>query len=115
MKLKIAIVSLLLLTSSGCVVVGGYSSGRGFWLWPGYRVSADRAVPACPNVFQTTRVRASLEDCGLRADGQEVPTLKGIDRFVRHQSHVRSLEVERFGPAPVESYDRIERSRHGRR
>ena len=25
----------LLLSSTGCVVVGGYSSGRGFWLWPG--------------------------------------------------------------------------------
>jgi hypothetical protein len=34
-KLKIAIASLLLLASTGCVVVGGYSSGRGFWLWPG--------------------------------------------------------------------------------
>jgi len=32
---KIALISLLLLISSGCVVVGGYSSGRGFWLWPG--------------------------------------------------------------------------------
>ena len=34
-KLKIALISLMLLISSGCVVVGGYSSGRGFWLWPG--------------------------------------------------------------------------------
>jgi fatty acid desaturase len=34
-KLKLAIASLLLLASTGCVVVGGYSSGRGFWLWPG--------------------------------------------------------------------------------
>lgn len=23
------------LFTSGCVVVGGYSSGRGFWIWPG--------------------------------------------------------------------------------
>ena len=23
------------LSASGCVVVGGYSSGRGFWIWPG--------------------------------------------------------------------------------
>jgi hypothetical protein len=34
-KLKFVITLLLLLTSSGCIVVGGYSSGRGFWLWPG--------------------------------------------------------------------------------
>jgi hypothetical protein len=34
-KLKIAITSLLLLASSGCIVAGGYSSGRGFWIWPG--------------------------------------------------------------------------------
>jgi fatty acid desaturase len=34
-KLKLAVASLLLLASTGCVVVGGYSSGRGFWLWPG--------------------------------------------------------------------------------
>lgn len=32
--------ALLLLTAivfgaSGCVVVGGYSSDRGFWIWPG--------------------------------------------------------------------------------
>jgi len=35
MKLRTAIASLLLLASTGCVVVGGYSSGRGFWIWPG--------------------------------------------------------------------------------
>ena len=23
------------LFASGCIVVGGYSSGRGFWIWPG--------------------------------------------------------------------------------
>jgi hypothetical protein len=34
-KLKLAITTLMLLASTGCVVVGGYSSGRGFWLWPG--------------------------------------------------------------------------------
>ncbi len=34
-KLKLAVASLMLLASTGCVVVGGYSSGRGFWLWPG--------------------------------------------------------------------------------
>ena len=26
---------LLLLSSTGCVVVGGYSSDGGFWIWPG--------------------------------------------------------------------------------
>jgi len=26
---------LLLLSSTGCVVVGGYSSGRGWFIWPG--------------------------------------------------------------------------------
>jgi len=34
-NLKIALATLLLFASSGCIVVGGYSSGRGFWLWPG--------------------------------------------------------------------------------
>ena len=32
---QIGIVTLLLLFSSGCVVVGGYSSGRGWFIWPG--------------------------------------------------------------------------------
>lgn len=32
-RLGILVASLLL--SPGCVVVGGYSSGRGFFLWPG--------------------------------------------------------------------------------
>ena len=49
-----------------------------------------------------------LENCGLGADGQEVPALKGIDRLVGHHTHVCGLEIERLGPAPVESYDRIE-------
>jgi len=35
MKLRAVITSLLLLSSTGCIVVGGYSSGRGFWIWPG--------------------------------------------------------------------------------
>ena len=26
---------LILMLTSGCVVVGGYSSGRGWFLWPG--------------------------------------------------------------------------------
>jgi hypothetical protein len=34
-KLKLAVASLLLFASTGCIVVGGYSSDRGFWLWPG--------------------------------------------------------------------------------
>jgi hypothetical protein len=32
---KIGIVTFLLMLSSGCVVVGGYSSGRGWFIWPG--------------------------------------------------------------------------------
>ena len=35
MKLKLPIASLLLLASTGCVVVGGYSSDRGWYIWPG--------------------------------------------------------------------------------
>ena len=34
-KLKTVIVLLLLLTSTGCIVVGGYSSERGWFIWPG--------------------------------------------------------------------------------
>jgi len=32
---QLAVITLLLLFSSGCVVVGGYSSGRGWFIWPG--------------------------------------------------------------------------------
>ena len=32
---QIAVSLLLVVFSSGCVVVGGYSSGRGWFLWPG--------------------------------------------------------------------------------
>ena len=32
---RLSIITLLLLLSSGCVVVGGYSSGRGWFIWPG--------------------------------------------------------------------------------
>jgi hypothetical protein len=32
---QIGIITLLLFFSSGCVVVGGYSSGRGWFIWPG--------------------------------------------------------------------------------
>lgn len=35
MKLKTVIVLLLLLASTGCIVVGGYSSERGWFIWPG--------------------------------------------------------------------------------
>jgi hypothetical protein len=34
-KLKTAIATLVLLISSGCIVVGGYSSERGWFIWPG--------------------------------------------------------------------------------
>lgn len=32
---QIGVVLLTLLLSSGCVIVGGYSSERGWFLWPG--------------------------------------------------------------------------------
>ena len=32
---QFGLITLLLLLSSGCVVVGGYSSGRGWFIWPG--------------------------------------------------------------------------------
>jgi len=32
---QLFIITLLLLLSSGCVVAGGYSSGRGWFIWPG--------------------------------------------------------------------------------
>jgi uncharacterized membrane protein YhhN len=32
---RIALISVMLFLSSGCVVVGGYRSGRGWFLWPG--------------------------------------------------------------------------------
>jgi hypothetical protein len=32
---ELAIASLLLLTSTGCIVVGGYSSEGGWFIWPG--------------------------------------------------------------------------------
>ena len=45
-----------------------------------------------------------------------MPALKGIDRLARHDADERSLKVERFGFAPVEPDDGIERRRHsGRR
>ena len=31
----IGVLTLLLMLSSGCVVVGGYSSDRGWFIWPG--------------------------------------------------------------------------------
>ncbi|HKE57886.1 MAG TPA: hypothetical protein VKB46_14335 [Pyrinomonadaceae bacterium] len=35
MKLVVSVAGLLLVTTSGCVVGGGYSSDRGWFLWPG--------------------------------------------------------------------------------
>lgn len=32
---QVGIITFVLLFSSGCVVVGGYSSGRGWFIWPG--------------------------------------------------------------------------------
>ena len=32
---RVGLVALILMLTNGCVVVGGYSSGRGFWIWPG--------------------------------------------------------------------------------
>ena len=32
---RIGIVIIILCLSSGCIVVGGYSSERGWYLWPG--------------------------------------------------------------------------------
>lgn len=32
---RIGMISFILLLLPGCVVVGGYSSDRGFFLWPG--------------------------------------------------------------------------------
>jgi len=32
---QITVILSILLLSSGCVVVGGYSSGRGWFVWPG--------------------------------------------------------------------------------
>jgi len=32
---QVGIDTLLLLLSSGCVVAGGYSSGGGWFIWPG--------------------------------------------------------------------------------
>lgn len=34
-KVLRVVAPLFLLASTGCVVVGGYSSGRGWFLWPG--------------------------------------------------------------------------------
>jgi hypothetical protein len=71
------------------------------------RVPADRPVPVTDDGLQKT-LKRSLENCGLGADGQEVPALEGIDRLVGHHAHVGGLEIERLGPAPIESHDRIE-------
>jgi hypothetical protein len=33
--MKTAIAALLILASTGCIVVGGYSNERGWFIWPG--------------------------------------------------------------------------------
>ena len=33
--MKEFLIALLLLASTGCIVVGGYSSERGWFIWPG--------------------------------------------------------------------------------
>ncbi len=38
-RLAPLVVALLALAQPGCVVAGGYSSGRGFYVWPGSVVS----------------------------------------------------------------------------
>ena len=35
MRIKIVIAVLLLLTTSGCIIAGGYSPERGWFIWPG--------------------------------------------------------------------------------
>jgi len=32
---QIVIITLLLLFTPGCIIAGGYSSGRGWFIWPG--------------------------------------------------------------------------------
>ena len=32
---RVGLLSLILVLTNGCVVVGGYSSGRGWFMWPG--------------------------------------------------------------------------------
>ncbi|HSE21150.1 MAG TPA: hypothetical protein VLB68_05810 [Pyrinomonadaceae bacterium] len=32
---RVGLVALILMFTNGCVVVGGYSSGRGWFIWPG--------------------------------------------------------------------------------
>ena len=29
------LLAVIVFGASGCVIVGGYSSGRGLWIWPG--------------------------------------------------------------------------------
>ena len=77
------------------------------------RADPRRSGPVSYDDLQTaTRVSMSLQDCGLRADVQYMPTLECIDRLVRHETHVRGLEVERLRTTPVEPHDRIKRRGH---
>src|SRR5438874_560239 len=57
----------------------------------------------------------SLQDCCLGAEVEQMPTLKSVDGFVRHETYEGGLEVERFGRAPVEPHDGIKRGRDGGR
>ena len=64
--------------------------------------------------LQTPSLMLLFENRGLRADGEHVPALKGIDGLVWHDTDERGLNVECFGRAPVEPHDRIERWRYCR-
>ena len=61
------------------------------------------------------RMKDSLQNRGLGAKVEQMPTLKCIDCFVWHQPHKCSLKVEGFGRTPLHPYDRIEGRRHCRR
>ena len=38
-----------------------------------------------------------LEDGGLGAEVEQVPTLKGVDGFARHHAYERGFEIKLFG------------------
>ena len=41
--------------------------------------------------------RKLLQNCGLGAEVEEMPTLKGVDGFTRHYTNVGCLQIKRFG------------------
>ena len=53
-----------------------------------------------PNSWRTVRDvpcdNVLLQDRGLGAEVEEVPTLKGVDGFARHHTHERGLHIELF-------------------